>query len=350
MDIHDNPFHLLGASPHDDRQTIQNLADERNFDLEGDSAEQARSILIHPRKRLAAEIAWLPGLAAQNINHLMSRFENSSDVALTESNLHPIAQANLLARGLFSMNGKHSSSILAKWTVRISQVFESIDPDDLRVTINRDRSISRFPEVTDIDIIEQEVQSRREYYLAVVKNAFDTMPPSDLVSAMTNAVDLSTNNGKNQSPLLIGDLVEQYEIEAQDFFQVEEDNIETVCNMLKNALNSKSDDIKLEDMLLMYIIKNLETIVKNWDTVAQPIQVNAQSLGLTHEGSFQLAIKLRNLAIYMFNQHEKLIHARLMIDILQDVFAEVTKISEMTAEDSNTMDKIVGGVYHEYER
>ena len=338
MDIHDNPFHLLGASPHDDRQTIQNLADERNFDLEGDSAEQARSILIHPRKRLAAEIAWLPGLAAQNINHLMSRFENSSDVALTESNLHPIAQANLLARGLFSMNGKHSSSILAKWTVRISQVFESIDPDDLRVTINRDRSISRFPEVTDIDIIEQEVQSRREYYLAVVKNAFDTMPPSDLVSAMTDAVDLSTNNGKNQSPLLIGDLVEQYEIEAQEFFKIEEENVKTICDFLKYSLNSRNDG------LLTYAMKDLENVIKNWDIVAQPIQVNAQSLGLTHEGSLQLAQELRNLAFYMFNQHAKLRHARYIIDILQDVFAEVTKVVDKTAEDAETMDKIMRGV------
>ena len=59
MDLLENPFHILSASPRDNRRRIMELADERSLLLDSGKCMQARSDLTNPRKRLSAEIAWL---------------------------------------------------------------------------------------------------------------------------------------------------------------------------------------------------------------------------------------------------------------------------------------------------
>ena len=61
MDLLQNPFHILTATTRDNRQRIMALAEERALLLDPNECTQARSDLIHPRKRLSAEIAWMPG-------------------------------------------------------------------------------------------------------------------------------------------------------------------------------------------------------------------------------------------------------------------------------------------------
>ncbi len=47
----------------------------------------------------------------------------------------------------------------------------------------------------------------------------------------------------------------------------------------------------------------LEEVVRNWDGVAQPIQVSAQSRGTDHNLSHRIVPRIRNLAIDLFNDH-----------------------------------------------
>ena len=61
MDLLQNPFYILTATTRDNRQTIMALAEKRALLLDPNECRQARADLTLPRKRLAAEIAWLPG-------------------------------------------------------------------------------------------------------------------------------------------------------------------------------------------------------------------------------------------------------------------------------------------------
>ena len=62
MDILKNPFHILGATTRDNRHNIMELAEERSLLSDADECMEARSILTRPRRRIAAEVAWLPGI------------------------------------------------------------------------------------------------------------------------------------------------------------------------------------------------------------------------------------------------------------------------------------------------
>jgi len=80
--------------------------------------------------------------------------------------------------------------------------------------------------------------------------------------------------------------------------------------------------------------------VKNWDTVAQPIQVSTKSRGLDHDASHRVAGLVRGLAIHMFNEHGKLDFSQQLTNMLQEVFAEVGEVAERTAEDADALGEI----------
>lgn len=134
---------------------------------------------------------------------------------------------------------------------------------------------------------------------------------------------------------MIADLVDSYEVEAQGFLDKEEGNIKALVEKLRAAV-----DAERPDSTLAPIVEQLIQVVKNWDTVAQPIQVSTKSRGLDHDASLRIAGLVRGLAIHMFNQHGKLDFSQQLTNMLQEVFAEVGEVAERTAEDAGVLGAI----------
>jgi hypothetical protein len=334
MDLFQNPFHILTASLRDNRRRIIELADERSLLYDSSGVMEARSELTNPRKRLSAEVAWLPGIGPKRAGEMLSLLETSPINLLDVDKLSSIARANLLAAGLGRLSD-HNAYDSAKWILAISWAFEDIDPEELIVLINEDRLVSGFPEVSDLSAVEAEIQERRRYFRQVIKSALDNLSPKELVEAVTIAIDSATDCGEEQGPILTADLVDSYEVEAQGFLDKEEWNIKTLVDRLQKAVDAERSDSVLAPM-----INQLIQVVKNWDFVAQPIQVSAKSRGLDHDASHRIAGLVRDLAIHMFNEHGKLDFSKQLTEMLQEVFAEVGEVAERTAEDSDALENI----------
>ncbi len=334
MDLFLNPFHILAASPRDSRRRIVELADERSLVLDSSKVMEARSDLTTPRKRLSAEVAWLPGIGPRRAAEVLLILKSSPTDLLAVDKLSSIARANLLAAGLARLPDYNADAV-AHWILELAWAFEDIDPEDLCVIINEERIVSGIPEVSDLSAIEAEIQERRGYFRQVIKTALDNLPPRELVEAVTDAVETATDNGEEHGPILIADLVDSYEVEAQEFLDKEESNIRCLVEKLRAMLDNGEPDSAF-DPLVAQLVK----VVKNWDTVAQPIQVSSHSRGLDHNASLRIAGLLRNLAVYMFNEHGKLNYSQYLTNVIKEVFAEVGEIAERTAEDSDTLDEI----------
>ena len=331
MDLLQNPFHILNASPRDNRRRIMELADERSLLLDSSECMEARSELTTPRKRLTAEVAWLPGIGPKRAGELLSIIESSPTDLLAVGNLSSIARANLLAAGIARLPD-HNADDVAEWILEIAWAFEDLDPDELSVIINEERIVSGFPEVSDLSAVEAEIQERRRHYRKVIKSALDNLSPKELVEAVTVTVESATDDGEEHGPILIADLVDSYEVEAQGFLDKEEGNIIALVGKLRAAVDAERSDSTLTPM-----VNQLIQIVKNWDTVAQPIQVSTKSRGLDHDASHRVANLVRSLAIHMFNEHGKLDFSQQLTNMLQEVFAEV---AERTAEDADALAEI----------
>ena len=334
MDLLQNPFHILTASPRDNRRRIMELADERSLLLDSSEIMEARSDLTNPRKRLSAEVAWLPGIGPKRAGEVLSLLESSPMDLLAVDKLSSIARANLLAAGL-SLLPAHNADGVAEWILEIAWAFEDIDPEELSVIINEERVVSGFPEVSDLSAIEAAVQERRRHYRKAIKSALDNLSPKELVRAVTVAVESATNDGEEHGPILIDDLVDSYEVEAQGFLDKEEGTIKALVERLWAAVDAEQSDSSIAPM-----VNQLIQVVKNWDTVAQPIQVSTMSRGLAHEASHRVAGTVRDLAIHMFNEHGKLDFSQQLTNMLQEVFAEVIEVAERTAEDADALGEI----------
>lgn len=335
MDLLQNPFHILNATPRDNRRRIMELSEERGLLLDANICTKACSDLITPRKRLSVEIAWLPGLGPKRAIQVLLMLENSIYSLLTLDKLTFISKANLLAAGLSRLPAETPVDDFVTWILELAWAFEKIDPEELCTIINEERIVSGFPEVTDLSMVEAEIQERQRHYRQVIKSALDKLTAKNLVKAVTAAVENATHNGNDHGPTLVVDLVDSYEIEAQAFLEKETRNIEVLIEKLKTAAAAERPDSNLTTM-----INQLMQVVKNWDFIAQPIQVSKKSRGLDHDASLRVAGLVRNLAVDLFNKHGKLELSQQLTNMLQELFADVTEVAERTAEDVRALGDI----------
>lgn len=338
MDLLQNPFYILKATPRDNRRRIIELAEERSLLLDSNACTQAWSDLTNPRKRLCAEIAWLPGMGPKRTSEVLKLLKSSADDLLeylfSENKPMPIASANLLAASLSRLSD-YSSDDLSLWICLIAWDFENTVPEVLCKVINEERIVSGFPEVTDLSAVEAEIQERRRHYRQVIKSALDNLSHEELVKAVTDTVDTATKKGEAHGPILIDDMVDSYEVEVQEFLEKEEKNIKTLAEKLRAAADAERPDSTLAPM-----VNQLIQVVKDWDSIAKPIQISTKSRGLNHDASNRVAGIVRGLAIHLFNEHDKLDFSQQLTNMLQKVFADVINVAERTAEDAEKLDEI----------
>jgi hypothetical protein len=324
--LHKNPFCVLGLTTRDDRHRIVAQADERALHIDHNICQKARADLTNPRARLSVELAWMPGVAPRMAEKILRMLSENPVKVRAEEVLPELARANLMASALELVSDDEPASSVAEFIRDFARVVESIDPDDLLRDVNEDRAISGFPEVRGIDI-EEELTARRKAYRNTLKKLLDTMAPEKLIESMTRTVDEATDGGNSHGPALIDELVDSYEVEAQGFLEKESENIATLIN------NARAVAPKGEQAVAP-IIDRLAKVARNWDRVAQPIQLSAKSRGIVHMPSRDLADELRSLGIALNNEYEMLGQADRMIKLLQELFAELPEMAEKLDEDA----------------
>ncbi len=403
MDLFDNPFYILGVTPQDDIHKIVALAAKRSLLSDVDACMRAQTILIHPKKRISAEVAWLPGVVPEHTDEILTLLESSagnrhysnkptsitaalfslpyteaSNVAdevlellkLSEEhflfdrifkstrqskkidslieiseflgidNLSPIVRANLLAARMSRLPNYMSDNV-AKWIFSIAQAFESINHEEyheeLRVIINGERREAGFPEITDVAVIAIEIQSRRYYYQQIIKSVLNNIHSAkERLNSIMKLVDESTIvHKKNRKPLLIDDTIDAYAVKATPILENEEKNIKTQDQKLRYAADTKASHITLAEL-----VDKLSQSVKNWHIMAKPILEQKKRLGYKDTESHRVAMDVRRLAIYLFTEHDKLNISQQILNMLQEVFAEVSTIVERITADLETLNKI----------
>ncbi|MFO6093009.1 hypothetical protein, partial [Pseudomonas aeruginosa] len=305
-------------------------------ELDLDVCQKARSDLTNPRTRLSAEIAWLPGVSPRKASLLVEGLLYDPFVARGGAGLPTLAHLNLLAAAFEAVDGEHDADDLASFIQEVAYLVDEIDPEDVLRDINEDRAASGFPEVRALDQIEAELAERKRYYRSAIKDALDRLPPTTLVQVMTDTVEEVTLGGEDHAPELIDDLVDSYEVETQGFLQKEAENVHKLIKAARDSANSGEAAVK------PYVDK-LDAVARNWDKVAQPIQLSAKARGIDHEASRDLAYEIRSLAIDLFNTHDMLTQAQRLTGLLQELFAELPEVSERVEQDADAL----ADIFHE---
>ena len=344
MDFLNNPFYILNAIPQDNRQRIMQLAVERSLFQDPAKYIEAKDILMRPKKRLYAEIAWLPvnnSEQAEKICELLESSIGNSGVRdrlrqvqdlLAGDKLMPIAKCNVLAAGMRCLP-RYSPDEVATWILEIAHASEDIDAEKLREVINADRKAAGFP-IANLPHIEAETQNLRDHYRQVMTSALGNLSVDERAEAMTRVVEPATDDEK-PLPRLIDRLVDWYELDAQKSLEEHETKIRELDEKLRLAADKKH-----QDSVLASLVNQLTDAITNWHAVAHPIQINKKIKGLSHEDSKRVEKRVRGLALHLFHNYNKLSFCQQLIVTLQAVFADVVEISEALANDMNQLENI----------
>ena len=335
MDLLQNPFYVLKVSPLDMRDRILESAEEQS--LFGDPEECSRlcADLMNSRKRLVAEIGWFINTAPERIRHGLAAIERETADLISEiENFSSCEKFNLLNSGL-SRKPSLSPEVLGNLIAQIDMEYASIDVYFLSEEINNNRLVSGFPQINEM-MVQEVLQERKLWCRQTIKSALNALSPGALVQTVTLSVNLATANGERHASEIIDDLVDStYEVGAQAFFNKENENIEKLDTIIREYAEAGKPG-----SLLSFLSSKLIEVVENWGFVAQPIQVSMKSRGLLHRPSKDVADRVRNLSIYLFNEHQKLSIAQSLNTMLQRVFAEVVQVAEVTEEDGRRLQEI----------
>lgn len=331
--LHRSAFWILGATTRDDRRRIVELAEEKSLLFDHDACQKARSDLTNPRTRLGAEMAWLPGVSPRKAVELASQVLQDPISIRTESGLPSLAHANLMAAAFEVIDASYAAADISDFIQRLAYLVDELSVADVMRDINEDRTVSMFPEVRAEDQIEAEIAERKRYYRNAIKMALDRMSSLSLVDSLTLAVESSTAGGQAHAPELIDELVDSYEVEAQGFLQKEAENVEKLIQAVRDcAISGES--------MVRPLVDKLEVVARNWDKVAQPIQLSAKARGIDHKPSAELAYSIRGLMVDLFNVHDMPNQSKRLTNLLQELFAELPEVSERVEQDAEALEDI----------
>jgi Skp family chaperone for outer membrane proteins len=330
MNLFKNPFYLLGVSPRDTRQTIVEVCDIKSLEIDPDICSEAKTTLITPRSRLAAEIAWLPGTSPARAVELIHKINSApQEVANGLRGLEPLARCNLAAGILATTDFKDYPDNLAKWILYLANSFEEVDEDSIIDLINEDREISLFPSIQDASAISEEMSKHRRHLITVMKGALDKIADRNVI--MTKIVHEATSGGEDQSPILIEELTDQYQIGVQRYL-----------NQVAEEINLTISDIKSNP--LQGIVKNVDSIEKELRTLDQnskPIQIIMKTKGMEDEYALSIARDVRGLSLYLANEQGLYEESLRLTNLMIDIFKELPQFANQLATDKVVLEGII---------
>ena len=341
MHLFDNPFYLLKANPQDNRRKLLELADEAAFEIDSIKANESRSILANPRKRLEAEISFFPGNTNIENKKIFNFIKTKNDLDNLQNiwGLNTLSYANLIANLIDKNNSDFENIYLIRLLIK---TFNDFDISEIKILINQDRSISRFPEIENNKDVEDQINSRKSFYLGCIKK-YTSVLKLNIYSSLL--ISLLEESKASKEPILLSGLVDSFELQFKQYVLTEEEKVTSIIENIKLMISTQYDKSALKKSVI-----RLNKELREWDKLVQPIQLSTQKRGLEHIQSKNLGLKVRNLAIELNNTHGETDLAHLITLNLMDVFQEVTSISDLSKKDSEALknsretDKIISKV------
>jgi len=337
MDLTDNPFYLLRVTCRDTAETILQKAEEFAAQhLEADISS-IKSTLITPCKRIAAEIAWLPGLAPAKSLEFADRIAAKNVFVMNEyRTLYPLSLTNIIASYLVATgHGAISDEERTKYILTCASAYDHVNKDDLFRLLNEERSVSGMPMIPKPAALEKELTDHQEYLGTVLSKQVDYF--SDPISSVSNIAAQSTNNGHRPAFTLIDKLLDTYELRTREHLTSYRAIIKEACGRILNAIVNAGGAYPS----LTEDINKLISLLEKWDAVAQPIQILARSKGTDEELSSTLARNIRDFNITLSNEYSLHKEAKLITEVMSRLFAELPQLSDVVKTDISQLDGII---------
>ena len=279
FDLRASPFYLLGVSPRDNRAVIADATETAISDgrLPETEAIRAQQVLMAPKPRLGAELAWPLGLAPNRARDLIDRTELGADNAI---HLPLLAGANIAAyRCSEKLYPPHHDLLL--------RFYEQKNDEELLNVLNSERRASGFPEVTT-ELVDEALR--------------------DLMQRHTTALTSFISEQTRPGPTLL-DILRQHSIDKSSVISFLDDVVDRFdewaaasLRQAEQSITDALDRIKEDPGSLDQNLPAFSSAISEWSSVAAPRQYMLARRHLKDPRTEQLLTTVRGVCLQMHNE------------------------------------------------
>jgi len=332
MLLTENPFYILGVSTADSREKIIEQTETKSLEIDSGLCNKAKSILTHPKNRIFAELTWLAGVSSNQANEIIEKIKHDP-VSLSEvmKEMEPLSKCNIIAFAISVNNYKD----LDVWINFLCFTFNQVNVNSIYNLINGNRKLANLTAISNPAIIEEEFNNYKKFITNAVIASLDKSEKPEMILA--NVIKHISTSISMDIPEIISHIVEAYHIEIKKYLDLITEEIQKIIViMISHIKQVPSNEININSKIL-----KIQYLLKFWSELMLPIQANSQSQGLEDEESVQMFQKIRQLALFLSNNH--LLHKQAfeLIDISHKIFQKFPKFNELLLRDKETLQSLL---------
>jgi hypothetical protein len=278
FDLRKSPFYVLDVSPRDDQTTIEDAKETAISDgrLGETEALRLQQLLMAPKSRLGAELAWLLGVAPNRARQLI---DEASTIAEDAAGLPPLAAANIAAHRCAQNLAPAHPDLLVSFYARA-------DEEETLRLLNAERRTSGFREVPRqlMQDALQELMHAHTGALIVFITGQPTPGGSLLEILQKHFID-----GSNVISFL-DQLVDRFDEWAVDRIRY-----------FETAISETLDRIQQDPTSVAEPLRAFSLAINGWSSVAAPRQFMMARRHLKDPRTEQLLPRIRGVCLHLNN-------------------------------------------------
>lgn len=322
-----NPFFVLEVLPTDNRRMIISKAEEKAFFADGNECEAAQSDLLNPTRRLSAELDWFFAITAKDQAEIIESIKSKREICA--DGLSGISRLNAVLHN-FSVFDFDDYFELGYAILEIDELYEELDSSNVCDVINKHRTQSGIALATENDIVGA-LSKKRTAIRQIISERLESLSEADYVELVLMIAETCIAEDTYNDGVVIGDIIDRYEVRMKSVIDEKMDAALAIMGKVDSNTNKPVIDLT---------VKNLISILEEFDKYAQPLQIKSAVDGVDHEQSLHLARECRAFAIKLHNECENSDASFKLIHALREIFPELTEFSEIIASDEKQITKI----------
>ena len=312
-----NPFYILHASLTDTPQALRKKADAVIL-LEGnEEAQNALAVLLHPQKRLYAELSWFPGMDPAEIDSLLTYTDHGGllpDFSVSSS----LAMLNGCRCILTGWPCEYAEGI-AGTGLCLAAALSELSVMQTLEELNLAREKSGFPPILSYETIEAQIQLLREEILSDYYQQIRKAPQKESRKAADRLADAySGSDPMYRKNHYIEKMINAYQFSVSDKEEKLLDRIRsTICT------SSPFPDSLIQD-------------IKEWAMITSPRRKLKKAQGMEDKDEIKLYYDLKKYLYAILSQKNYQEGSALLDTMLfvfdglsEDRIGELRKLNEL---------------------
>lgn len=311
----DNPFNVLGATVHSTRAEIVELAEERMVILDEQLVRQAQRDLTHPRRRLRAEVGWLPGLSPEAADAALRLAENSQ-IFWQSDELPPLPRANLLS---YAIECATRRADLVAMGARLGALCDAIDTINLKVVrraVDEARTVAGFGGVDHAQLVS-DVQEHRPSYIRISNSYLQTLTATE-----QNNILLDVLKRPRAAMTSIHEVVDLYAMRVSD-------QADAIDHHIRSLLENLEADPQPHELSIWQIGQ----LLHEYGKLTSSVSLSKAQRGLRNRPAESLCYQIRSSNVKLVNQHGLIVEALKIQSGLRDAFGHIPELNEVLRRD-----------------